>query len=636
MSNDYGIESIKVLSDIEHIQKRPGMYIGLADNPLHLFNEALDNALDESQSGNSDLTEVEIRTTEDGEIKYSIRDYGRGIPIGIIELSNGTEMDSLEAIYMKANSGAKFDSETYRIRSGLHGVGGVCICALSKYMRVVTVRNRKSVELITRYGKKESLKHNLDKLAPSGVLLEFIPDENIFDDKVIPIESIIDRCKIAKAMGHEIRLYYDGNEIELKVNSVLDLFPVESDNVYCQDIIKYRDDSTGEYAIVGFKYTSDTKCKAISFTNLLPNRYGGTHVNQLESALIEAFSELSEGRTINWDDHLLGARLIVAVFIDNAAFSSQTKERLTVSKAQLQNLKKGIKSEFSSWLNSHEELATRLLNRFEEYRISQNKFHDQKEIMNKVKLATTDNKGGVRRKSVVPGLIECTSNKRDDTDLYIVEGNSAAGSVARPRDKATQAVLPLRGKIQNVAYMDPKEALKHQTVLSIVNAIGCGILDSADPSKSRYERIIIAADEDPDGAHVSALVLTTLVNLLPNVVKAGMVYLLNAPFYKYTTKDKKVHYTNNFDEVDSWSFEHHEFLRFKGLGSMSDEDFKVTCLDKNNRNLSRVIYPDDIDEFNRLAGTSEGRSELLKRYGVIKDTSDIEDNIEEDDYRQGN
>ena len=222
--------------------------------------------------------------------------------------------------------------------------------------------------------------------------------------------------------------------------------------------------------------------------------------------------------------------------------------------------------------------------------------------------------------------MDCTSNKVEDTELFLCEGDSAAGVIARPRDRKTQAVLPLRGKIQNVSGMSYKDALKHETIANIINSIGAGIGESADPKKCRYERIIISTDADPDGQHIVALLLTALVNLVPPLIRAGMVYLLDPPLYKYYDKDGKPIYTNDFDSVPENA---KGFIRFKGLGAMEDKDFKNTCLNKNNRTLYQVTYPDDIDQFNYIVGTSAGRSELLKRYGVIKDISaELEENEE--------
>lgn len=1022
MSNDYKVDSIKVLSDIEHIRTRPGMYIGELDvPPLALFNEAIDNAFDEAQNDPKSETIVRI-TEENGLFKYSIRDHGRGIPIGEIDLPDGRKMEALEALITTTNSGAKFNSNIYKISAGLHGVGMACICALSKYMHVITYRDYEAVEFISENGIKKALNHYPEINEVNGVLTEFIADPELWNTTEIPIDSIIDRCKVANAMGYKIKLYYNNEEIKIDTKSILDLLPIENVSDYCSDTIRIDNKETGEYFLVGFKYTSDTKSKSYGYTDLLPNRYGGTHIKIITDNLCRAWREFYDDDSVWWNDSLLGVRLVVAAFISNVSFSSQTKEKLTVPYKQLNFFGEEFLKEFKKWIKENRNLADKLFARFKEYRQSLIKLQNQKDIAGKVKIATIDKEGRTRRSQIVDKLMDCTSNKVEDTEIFLClsgdtqikmldgteptleelverypdpneefwvyscddtgnfipvkahnpritrytdklleielsdgtklkctpnhkfmnketmdwirademkigtslhhltfgktidgrstvysnyfgrykeiptyriighmfyddefnkikknyditknrmdrpqfhhidcdkhndtpenlecisqqihwctnkhsklnkeriinynksenhkidmkqawenketrikmsqgyphsqefkdrmrefaldenskvcsknwnetynntnkhyedlskrlskfpelkkkhieklnkmnsdptikrnqmrgkigkminklisenlefneenwkfimnhyfkhggiryenilkyfdsykeayefgknwnykvvsikeviynnpvpvycmtvdsnhrfalingiiskncEGDSAAGVIARPRDRKTQAVLPLRGKIQNVSGMSYKDALKHETVANIINSLGAGIGESADPKKCRYERIIISTDADDDGCHIVALVLTALVNLVPPLVRAGMVYLLDPPLYKYYDKDGKPIYTSDFDSVPENA---KGFIRFKGLGAMEDEDFKNTCLNKNNRTLYQVTYPDDIDQFNHIAGTSAGRSELLKRYGVIKDVSaELEESEEE-------
>lgn len=600
MANSYNTQSIKVLSDIDHIRTRPGMYVGEMDSPpLSLFNEALDNALDESQSGTNSEVIVKI-TSEGNDFKYSIRDYGRGIPIGKITLPDGREMEALETLITTTNSGAKFNSQTYKIRSGLNGVGMACICALSKYMHAVTYRDGNSVEFISEYGKTKELNYNNHK-SENGFLIEFIADPELWGSIEIPLNLIVDRCKISKAMGYNVKLFFNDEEIQINANSILDLLPVEDLSVYCEDTIKIQDDTTGEYFLIGFRYTSDTKSKISGYTNLLPNRYGGTHVRLITDKICQSWREFYKDDSVWWNDSLLGIRVVVAAFIDNASFSSQTKDKLTVPYKQIEPLGDLFMEKFKKWMKKNRQLADKLFERFREYRNSMIKLQNQKDISGIVKIATIDKSGKTRRSQIVDKLIDCTSTDRKDTELIICEGDSAAGPIARPRDRKTQAVLPLRGKIQNTSGMSIKDALSHKTIVDIINSIGAGVGEAADPAKSRYERIIISTDADPDGQHIVALVLTALVNLVPTLVKSGMVYLLDPPLYKYTLKDGSVHYTNDFEEVPEWCLNSHNFIRFKGLGAMEDEDFKNTCLDKENRTLYQVTYPDDIDKFHYIS-----------------------------------
>lgn len=616
MSNDYKVDSIKVLSDLQHIRLRPGMYVGEMNvPPIALFNEAIDNALDESQAADVEPAVVKVSKQSDGKFKYSIRDYGRGIPIGKVDLPNGGSDEALRVLIMTTNSGAKFNSNVYRNRTGLHGLGMACVCALSEYMHVITYRDGKSVEFESSRGEEINLTYNNTK-EPNGVLIEFVADSEMWQTTEVPFEQIEDRCRISKSMGYRVRLFNENSEIQIEADSILDTLPKESDNsIYFQDIIRAEDPKTGESLLVGFRYTSDTKSKIIGFTNLLPNRYGGTHTRLITDKICDAWSEIYKDSAFQWGDATLGIRVSIAAFINEIAFSSQTKEKLTVPYKQLEPLGLKFKEQFKKWILDHKSLSDKIVSRFVEYRQSLIKLQNQKDISNKVKIAEIDSSGKTRRSQIVNGLLDCTSTSRKDTELFLCEGLSASGVIARPRDRKTQAVLPLRGKIQNIAGMSVKDALKHETVLNIINAIGAGVSDAADPNKSRYERIITSTDADPDGCHITALILTTLVNLLGPLVKAGMVYVLDPPLYKYEIDGKPI-YTSDFESIPS-NAKH--FIRFKGLGAMEDEDFKNTCLNKENRTLYQIQYPDDIDEFNRLTGTSWGRSELLKRYGVIRD-----------------
>ena len=241
-----------------------------------------------------------------------------------------------------------------------------------------------------------------------------------------------------------------------------------------------------------------------------------------------------------------------------------------------------IKDKIVQYYSDNETIRKALVKRFEEYRIAQNRLLSQKEITSLVKI--NDSKDGtVKRRSVVPGLIECTSSQVEGSELYLVEGKSAAGPIARARNPKLQAVLPLRGKIKNVTNLSIKEALKSQEVCNIVNAIGAGIGDKANPKQSRYEKIIIQTDADVDGQHIASLILSCLINILPSIVKAGMVYLLEAPLYGYNLKGSRQRfYTSSLDKIPKDAI---EFTRYKGLGEMNDDEFRDSCLFEGKRKL---------------------------------------------------
>jgi DNA gyrase/topoisomerase IV subunit B len=301
------------------------------------------------------------------------------------------------------------------------------------------------------------------------------------------------------------------------------------------------------------------------------------------------------------------------VFLKEPAFSSQTKEKLSVPKDMFEQFYIPMKKQIVNTLKFHDKQSRALLKRFEEYRISQNKLLARKEISSLIQV-NEDAPDSIRRRSVVSKLTECTSKKRDNTELYIVEGDSAAGPAKRKRNKELQAVLPLRGKILNTTGMDLKKAIKSEEICNIVNSIGCGIGSRCDSSKSRYERIIISADADPDGKHITCLILAAFINFIPDIVRDGRLYVADPPLYGW--KDNKgLHFTDNKEDIP----EGIRFTRFKGLGEMSDDEFNYTCLNPKTRRIYQVEYPSDIDAFNKILGSATGKSEILKELGIIRD-----------------
>lgn len=611
---EYNASAIRVMSDMQHIRQRPGMYIGDADNPRQLFSEAFDNAIDESQSGYSDLTEVIVDTNTH---TYTIRDYGRGIPIGLKESPDGGQVEVLQLLATKSFSGGKFDESNYKIRGGLHGVGMGCCNALSKLFEIATHRSGKAVYLHCEQGEVQDLEY-YDTSEPDGTCISICADEEIFDSTEIPLDFIKNRCLVSKAFGFPVNLYVDGEEVELVAEHVADLLPKEDYSQFAEFDISAKID-TGEFIRVAIRYNSDTSSKIYGYTNLLYNRYGGTHTRMLEQAIERVWSEYySESTEVNLrpSDCRVGLRSLCAVFISEVSFSSQTKDKLTVSSKDLQPLIDAFAEEFKNQLENNPEIRLALIKRFAEYRLSQNRLTSRKEIMELVKVSDKTTNGGVRRKSVVNGLIECTSPQLSGTELYLVEGNSAAGPAARARNKKLQSVLPLRGKVKNVTNLSITTALKSEDIRKIVNATGAGVGDETDPERCRYEKIIIAADADPDGKHITALLISVYINLMAPLVKAGRVYVLEPPLFGYQ-KDGKYVFTNEFEEIPENLRTTKGYTRYKGLGEMDDDEFRDSCFIPGQRNLYQVHYPNDIDEFNRIVGTTEGRRDLLVNLGVI-------------------
>ena len=614
-AKSYTVNEIKVLSDLEHIRMRRALYIG-EKGPEALFNEIFDNAIDEVQAGYSEEMVISINTKNNA---YTIRDYGRGIPHGMKKLENGEEKEIIEVLLSKSNSGGKFDNSAYLYSSGLHGVGLTVTRALSEYLVAKTIRKKKMV--MAECNDKDDLEvtyWNTDE--HDGTEMMFIPSSKYFNNPKIPIDFITDRCKIASALGFRARLFVDGEEIKTDA-TMFDLIKEESSvstyvNITPLEVLSLK----GEKMKVAMKYTSETNDRYFGYTNLLNNYLGGTHIQELSKTIIyswknfiEKHKNLKPNVELHNNDFLIGLRAVCAVFISEPEFSSQTKEKLVVNKKYFEELMELFSKGFYKYLENNIVIAQQLIKRFEEYRIAQNTLLSRKEISSLIKI-NTDTEDNVRRRSVVSKLVECTSRKRAGTELFLVEGDSAKGPYLFTRNKETQAILPLRGKILNVTCKTVKEAVQNNEICDIANAIGCGIGSACDASKSRYEKIIISSDADEDGKHITSLIASLFVNMFPDLVKSGRVWIALPPLYCWGKDEKSFGWCNKIEDIPKSAKDVH---RFKGLGEMNTNQLKYFCVDPNTRRQMMLEYPTDIDEFNRIVGSSQGKNELFKELGII-------------------
>lgn len=616
----YDVQDLKVLSPQEHIRTRKGMYIGEAINPSPLFNEIFDNAIDESNAGYSDLTEIHVDYDCN---EYRIIDHGRGFPQGkLTDPNRDKEVEALELLCTSAFSGGKFGGTGgYRIATGLHGLGCLVVNSLSDNFEIKTWRNGSCVTYKSCRGETQELAYSNELEGSSGTQVKFIPDSTMFEDPKIPLSHIILRCKIASAFGMKstLTVVEDGDSQTIDTSSdIYDLLPEDDEGIseYYRHTFTVKDDSTGESATIALKYTSDTKPYYRGYTNLLNNTNGGTHFRVFDDAVSEAWDKYKiEG--IRSSDVYLGLRAVIAVFITDAEFSSQTKERLSVPKQKLDTLKGMIVKEINAWLDSNDDIRNSLIKRFQEYRESQNKLLARKEI--KSLLWVNNSKGGtIKRASQVRKLRECDSKIREDTELFIVEGDSALGSAVQARDSHTQAVIPVRGKVFNVARCtNPKDALVNEETRAIINVIGAGIGDDADPDKSRYERIIFMTDADADGFEIAVLLSGMFINLLGPLVKAGMVYVALPPLYGWEDKSG-LNFTNTIGDVPESIIKSGKLHRYKGLGEMDPDELRVSTMDPTTRRLLKLEYPQDINAFNNILTSSSAKFQMLVDSDVIR------------------
>ena len=615
-NKQYNKDSISILSDLKHIQERPGLYIGEAQTPQHLLIEMIDNALDEVQAGHSKELIVTIDTKKNS---YEVRDYGRGIPHGKKKLENGEEKEVLEVLLTKSHSGGKFNNDAYSVSSGLNGLGMTITNALSKKFEVTSYRDGKYVKAIAGGTTDVQIEYgNLQKR--NGTKAFFIPNKKYFQSSNIPIDFILNKCRIASALGFRARLIVDKEELDTNYS----MYDLMSDDNF-SDYLKIPDftveSSMGEKLKVALKYTNDTKDKYFGFTNLLNNGMGGTHIAELSKSIISVWKELIDKNKnirpeleLKDSDFLVGLRGVCAVFISKPEFSSQTKEKLVNNKKYFEELFELFRKQFYKYLRSNIDIANKLVKRFEEYRRSQNNLLNKKELSSIIKVNEDSEGENIRRRSIVSKLVECTSKKREGTELFIVEGDSALGPYRSVRNKDTQAILPLKGKILNITEKSVKEAIQNKEICDIANSIGCGIGSQCNANKSRYDKIIISADADPDGLQINCLVLSVFVNLFPDMVKKGRVYVSVPPLYCWGDKPENYEWCNKIEDVPSGVKNMH---RFKGLGEMQNSQLYHFLVNPKTRNVMQIEYPSNLEEFNKILGTSEGKNELLKNLGIV-------------------
>lgn len=617
MAKEYNSESIQVLSDVDHIQRRKGMYIGDATDPRQLISEIFDNAIDEVQAGFSSELIVSVDTKSN---IYTVRDFGRGIPHGKKKLEDGTEKEVIAVLLSKSNSGGKFNNNSYDYSSGLNGLGLTVTNALSNFIDITSFRNGKFVRGVAKASTDVDISYGLSDEA-SGTLVKFQPNPKMFSVPTIPEDFITERCRIASALGFKARYIIDGKEKKISSN-IFDLIKEDDSSIATYINVNEIEviSSTKEKMKVALRYTSDTSDKYYGFTNLLSNYLGGTHVQELARTIKTAWKDFLDSHKnlrpsidLKDNDYLVGLRGICAVFISNPEFSSQTKEKLVVNKKYFEELMDKFRKKFIKYLDENVVSAQQLIKRFEEYRLAQNSLLSRKEISSIIKV-NTDSDDNIRRRSVVSKLVECTSRKREGTELFIVEGDSALAPYLYTRDKVTQAIIPLRGKILNTTNKSIKDSLKNDEIVSIANAIGAGIGNACDASKSRYDRIILSADADIDGLHINCLLISLFVNLFPDIIKSGRLFLSKPPLYVWGNSYKNFGGCNRIEDIPDSVKEYH---RIKGLGEFQNDQLKYFMVDPNTRTLLKVDYPSNVDEFNRIMGSTDGKYELLKELNIL-------------------
>jgi topoisomerase IV subunit B len=628
----YDASSIEVLEGLEPVRRRPGMYVGGTDERAlhHLAAEVLDNAMDEAVAGHASRIEVALDLGN----RLTITDNGRGIPVDPHPKFPGKS--ALEVILSTLHSGGKFEGKAYATSGGLHGVGVSVVNALSSDTIVEVARNKQLYR--QRFSRGITL-GPLEELGPvqnrRGTAVTFTPDTQIFGPELHFKPQRLYKLARSKAYlfaGVEIRWRCAPELVtgtDVPAEAVFQFPGGLADHL--REQIGERDCATRDF----FAGTQDFPAGAggeqsgrvewaVSwplwsdgsyswYCNTIPTPDGGTHEAGLRAALVKGirgFGELTgqkKAKDITADDIMTGSELMLSVFIREPQFQSQTKDRLTSPEAATL-VERAVRDHFDHFLSHNMERGKALLAYVLERMDERLARKAEREV--KRKTATS------ARKLRLPGkLTDCAADSPEGTELFIVEGDSAGGSAKQARDRKTQAILPIRGKILNVASATAAKIGANSEIADLIQALGCGTRKDCQPDNLRYERVVIMTDADVDGAHIATLLMTFFFQEMPEIVRRGHLYLAQPPLYRLTAGTKSIYAMDDADrariEATEFKGRNVDVARFKGLGEMNPSQLRETTMDPKSRSLLRVTLPQDYEEragvkdlVDRLMGTN--------------------------------
>ena len=635
VKNGYDDSQIQVLEGLEAVRKRPGMYIGTTSvkGLHHLVYEIVDNSIDEALAGECDSIKVTI--WEDNSV--SVEDDGRGIPSGMNEKLG---LPTLEVVYTVLHAGGKFGGEGYKIAGGLHGVGASVVNALSEWVEVENCRDGlKYSERFERGLVKRPFKCEGSSDGRHGLYVRFKPDPTIFEETVFDYNTILTRMREQSFLNAGVKivledkregqerietLHYEGGIVSFVefLNSEKRGAPIH------QDVIYMKGEKGGSIAEVAMQYNDSYNETIISFANNMSTIEGGTHETGFKSALTRAFNAyarkvgiLKGDDTLSGEDVREGLVAIISVKLTDAQFESQTKAKL--GNSEIRTLVDGIVSQkLEEYLEENPATGKIIL----EKALAAN---TAREAARKARELTR--RKNVLEVSTLPGkLADCNEKETRLTEVYLVEGDSAGGSAKDGRDSRFQAILPLRGKVLNVEKSRLDKVYSNQSLIPIIQALGCGIGEDFDINKLRYGKIIIMADADVDGSHIRILLLTFFFRHMRPLIEEGHVYLAQPPLYK-VHKGKNVRYAFSDAERDKYIEELGtngvEAERYKGLGEMDPEQLWETTMNPETRTLLKVDINDAIacdETFSVLMGDMvEPRREFITQNAKFAENLDI-------------
>ena len=628
MSAEYGADQIQILEGLEAVRKRPGMYIGSTSTRglHHLVYEIVDNAVDEALAGYCHNILVTINPGD----SITVVDDGRGIPVGINKKAG---LPAVEVVFTVLHAGGKFGGGGYKVSGGLHGVGASVVNALSEWLEVEICSEGKIYQQRYERGKVVEKLTVIGTCDPekTGTKVTFLPDKEIFEDTVYEFNTLNQRLREMAFLTKNIRIvlrdernaeepvekvfHYEGGIREFVKYLNKGKTPLYEDIIYCEGT---RD---GVYVEVAMQHNDSYTEGSYSFVNNITTPEGGTHLTGFKNALTKTFNDYARtnklikdsDQNLSGDDIREGLTAIISIKIGEPQFEGQTKQKLGNSEAR-GAVESVVTDQLTIFLEQHPQVAKTIV---------------EKSVLSaRAREAARKARDLTRRKSALDGLslpgklADCSDKDPSKCEIYIVEGDSAGGSAKTARSRATQAILPLRGKILNVEKARLDRIYGNAEIKAMITAFGTGIHEDFDISKLRYHKIIIMTDADVDGAHIATLLLTFLYRFMPDLIKQGYVYLAQPPLYKLE-RNKKVWYAYSDEQLQQILDEvgrdqNNKIQRYKGLGEMDAEQLWETTMDPEKRILKRVTMDEaqssEIDvTFTTLMGDQvEPRREFIE------------------------
>lgn len=601
VENEYGADQIQVLEGLEAVRKRPGMYIGSTSSRglHHLVYEIVDNAVDEALAGYCDTIDVQIN--EDNSI--TVRDDGRGIPT---DINTKTGKPAVEVVFTVLHAGGKFGGGGYKVSGGLHGVGASVVNALSKWLEVKVCRVGKVHYQKYEYGKVVEPLTVIGDCDPdfTGTEVKFLPDDTIFEDTVYDYKTLEIRLRETAFLTKNLKIvlrdvreekpiektfHYEGGIKEFVNYLNKGKQELYDDVIYCEGTVN------NVYVEVAMQHNDAYTENTLSFVNNINTPEGGTQVEGFKRAITKTFNNYAKQNKIlkeneenlSGDDFREGLTAIISVKIEDPQFEGQTKQKLGNSEARA--AVEGVMSEqLTYYLEQNPAIAKIICEKAVLAKRARDAARKAREATRKTALSV----------AALPGkLADCSDKNPENCEIFIVEGDSAGGSAKKARTRATQAILPLRGKILNVEKARIDKIMDNAEIRTMITAFGTGIQEDFDITKLRYNKIIIMTDADVDGAHIDTLMLTFFYRFMPELIKDGHVYLAMPPLYQ-VTRNKKNYYAYSDDELNQILTEigrdnQNKIQRYKGLGEMDASQLWETTMDPNTRILKQVKIDED-------------------------------------------